>query len=398
LSQRNIITALFARSAKVSILFGSALLLILDWLALFNYMPPIVSLLLRAFIMSICLGYIFITGINFGKYSFGFGNALAFFIMVNIIYSLLSSSIISDIYYTSRILMWTSISVAVYRLILFGDLREYELRNFIYLIIVIGSVFTLYYMALPDVEGGQNASAYTLLWSIPMALLFPGRFKLKWIIVGLATLAIIVTIKRGAIVALIASASAYYIYLTMTKSSVSKFLTATLSFLLLIAIGYFAVMSNLEGFESRFSDTSGSGRDILYVLLLTHWLGADTITQIFGFGINSVQQYTSTIYFGAFSSESGVYAHSDWIQLIHDFGLIGFMILFWIHLSVLRLILDGHKMGLEYTPALLMGYIILFLVNIYSGHLFAPGAFLFGILVAYCATKLRLAQQEIIVD
>lgn len=355
-------------------------------------MPITVSVLLRAFILAICLSYILITGINFGKYWFNFGYALSFFIFVNAIYASFSSSVISDFYYISRILMWVAISVAIYRLLIFGDLRDYELRNFIYLLILLGSLFTLYFMALPGIEAGQNANSYSLLWAIPIALLFPDRLKLKWFIIGLAIIAIIITVKRGAIVALTISGMAYYLYGVMINSTFSKFVTMTFSFMVLLGIAGLIMMNNIESIETRFSDTSGSGRDVLYLLLISHWLDADTISQVFGFGINSVQQYTSTVYSGAFSSDSGIYAHSDWLQLIHDFGLIGIVILFWIHYAVIRLIILGHNMNLGYTPALLMGYIILFLVNIYSGHLFAPGAFLFGILVAYCAAKFSIAK------
>ena len=132
----------------------------------------------------------------------------------------------------------------------------------------------------------------------------------------------------------------------------------------------------------------------MFPLIINHWLQADTLTKIVGFGINSVQQYTGEIFYGAYSGRSGVYAHSDWLQLIHDFGFFGFLILFWIHVSVLRLIISGYRMKLEYAPALLMSYVILFLVNIYSGHLFAPGAFIFGVSVAYCAAQLRFAEHR----
>ena len=394
MAQNRELNASLARVTKLSIIYGSVLLLLLDWLAELNLIPSSVSFFLRAAILSICIFYIAITGISFGKYRFNFGSCLGFFIIINIIYSIFSPSVINEFYYTSRILLWTSITVATYRLLIFGFLREKELRNFIYAIILLGALFTLYHVTRPGVEAGQNASAYLLVWSIPLALLCSGRSKLKWILIGLASLAVILTVKRGAMVALGLSGLAYYLYGISVKSNAMNFFTRTFGLVVIMALCSLAVLSNYDAFESRFSETGGSGRDIMYALIVGHWLEADTMTKIFGYGINSVQRFTGQMFYDAFSNKSGPYAHSDWLQLIHDFGVVGFLILSWIHVSVLRLIISGYKMNLEYTPALIMGYVILFLVNIYSGHLFAPGAFIFGVLVAYCAAELRSAEQR----
>ena len=394
MTQNKVSITPLALITKLSVIYGSILLLLFDWLSVLELIPAFISLLLRAAILGTCLTYIAVTGISFGKYHFKFGTCLGFFILVNIIYSLFSSSIIDDFYYTSRILLWTSITIVVYRLSVFGYLRKNELRNFIYVIILLGAFFTLYYVSRPDVEAGQNASAYLLVWSLPLALLCSGNSKLKWVLIGLATLAIILTVKRGAIIALGLSGLAYYGYGILVRSSIKNFFSKTLGLILASAFIALASLFTLDAFVSRFSETGGSGRDILFPLIINHWLQADMLTKITGFGINSVQQYTGEFFYGAYSGVSGVYAHSDWLQLIHDFGFFGFLILFWIHVSVLRLIISGYKMKLEYTPALLMCYVVLFLVNIYSGHLFAPGAFIFGVSVAYCAAQLRFAEHR----
>ena len=394
MTQNKVSITPLASIAKLSVIHGSVLLLLFDWLSVLELIPAFISLVLRAIILATCLTYIAVTGISFGKYRFKFGTCLGFFILVNIVYSLFSSSIVEEFYYTSRILLWTSITIVVYRLSVFGFLRKNELRNFIYVIILLGTFFTLYYVTRPDIQAGQNASAYLLVWSLPLALLCSGNSKLKWVLIGLATLAIMLTVKRGAIVALGFSGLAYYGYGILVGSNVKNFLSKTLGLILACAFIALASISILDSLVSRFSETGGSGRDILFPLLINHWLQADTLTKIIGFGINSVQQYSGEFFYGAYSGVSGVYAHSDWLQLIHDFGFFGFLILFWIHVSVLRLIISGYRMKLEYTPALLMSYVILFLVNIYSGHLFAPGAFIFGVSVAYCAAQLSVVEHR----
>ena len=144
---------------------------------------------------------------------------------------------------------------------------------------------------------------------------------------------------------------------------------------------------NWDAVKTRFEDTSGSGRDKMYAMLVEHWTKAEPRKVVFGFGINSVQRYARSM-FGS-ENDSGTYAHSDWFQLMHDFGLLGIGLLAWLHAAVLGVIRRGFKMRDSVAPSLAMGYIILFLVNIYSGHLLAPGAIYFGLLIAYADSALQ---------
>jgi hypothetical protein len=91
----------------------------------------------------------------------------------------------------------------------------------------------------------------------------------------------------------------------------------------------------------------------------------------------------------------GPYAHSDWLQLMHDFGLVGIVLLAWLHAAFLALIRRGFRLRNPVTPSLAMGYTILFLVNIYSGHLLGPTAIYFGLLLVCGALAISTARQTV---
>ena len=84
-------------------------------------------------------------------------------------------------------------------------------------------------------------------------------------------------------------------------------------------IGYLSYLNNFNFYIKRFEDTSGSGRDKLYERIYDAWLSSDLINIIFGFGTNQTQVFT-----GGFNRDSrGIYAHSDWLQFLYDYGLVG---------------------------------------------------------------------------
>ncbi len=157
------------------------------------------------------------------------------------------------------------------------------------------------------------------------------------------------------------------------------------------AVSLGVLASNWDAVKTRFEDTSGSGRDNMYAMLVEHWRKAEPQNLVFGFGINSVQRYTGMMY--GSEDDRGPYAHSDWFQLMHDFGLVGIVLLGWLHAAFLVLIRRGFKMRNPVTPSLAMGYTILFLVNIYSGQLMSLTAIYCGLLLVCGALAISTARQ-----
>ena len=170
-----------------------------------------------------------------------------------------------------------------------------------------------------------------------------------------------------------------------------------LSLLLLLSLTLIVIQKNRpDFFEKRLSDiidddkTLGSGRGDFYPFLFNDYISSFNSSPknfFFGYGSRSVEKTIS----------GGYYAHSDWFQLLHDYGLLGIIVLTSIHVSIVRLILKGIKAKFIYVPTLAMIYVIFFLLNIYSGMIFFPNSIYFGMFLSlYYKIWLKQKQQTCI--
>ncbi|MBK1654995.1 O-antigen ligase family protein [Allochromatium vinosum] len=379
---RRLGAGLLARAALLGLTVGMVLLVLFDWLYDFEIIAVPLALFTRATLLAVFAIYLVQTGVNFGAYGFRFGKILFYFLGLNLVYTAFSGDILGNLYHTSRIAFWILAAVVAYRLALSGALTEKILQRAIGATVFLGAAFTIYFMTQGDTEAGQNASAYLLLWCLPL-LLLSSRSSANIMLLALAAVAILLTVKRGAMIGLGLSSVAYALAYMKLHGNARAFARMLGIAVVLGAVGAYALSQNWEAVETRFEDTSGSGRDKMYAGLYEHWIHAEPLNVAFGFGINSVQQYTPVM-FGS-NKERGPYAHSDWIQMMHDFGLLGIGFLVWLHAQFLSLIRRSYRIRHPYTPALAMGYVTLFLVNIYSGHLMSPGAVYCGLLLAFSA-------------
>ena len=372
---------------------GSVALVFLDWIFDFGLISFPLGKIIRALLLVVFTIYIVRTGVRFGKHGFRFGRVLGFFLALNLSYTFLSGDIVGNLYYSSRIVFWICGTVVVYRLALSGILSEKALMRTTVSTVLLGAAFTIYLMTLPDIRAGQNASAYLLLWCLPLLLMLK-KSMLVNIIVGIAIFAILLTVKRGAMIALGLSIVAYGVTYVKLHRDFRVAARLAMLFALFALIAAYALAHNWDAVKKRFEDKSGSGRDKMYSELINHYVMAEPSNLLLGFGIRSVERYNGLLYHGD-ENVTSVYAHSDWLQFTHDFGLLGFGFLVWLHVRFLCLVFDGLKKRHDYTPPLVMGYVILFLVNMYSGHLMAPDAFYFGILVAHASAFLGNNRDDI---
>jgi len=65
------------------------------------------------------------------------------------------------------------------------------------------------------------------------------------------------------------------------------------------------------------NNPSGSGRIYFYDWIYNGWLTGDWINHLFGFGLYQVIEYLGSVY------SFPIYAHSDWLELLYDHGILG---------------------------------------------------------------------------
>jgi len=371
------------------------ILAIFDWLVTYNILDIKYSQVTRGLLLLTFLYYIIRTNVSWSAYNFNLGKILFAMAVLTGIYAILEPDLPSGLYYWVRFLVWPCGAIVFYRLVLNRVINENLLLNAIYLIIIICVSFTIHYLSTPNLPIAQNASAYTLLWILPFILL-KRNSKLFIPIFIITCIGILLPIKRGAIISLIISLVAYSISMAYLKRRLKNALN--ILFILVVFISVFVLFYQRE-YERIYlrtrdfyePDKFGSGRAKMYSALFQHWYDANPFQIIFGFGSRSVQIYTGWYFAG---TESGPYAHSDWLGFLHDYGILGILIMIWLHLYLIKIIILLIKKRHFYLTVFLISYAILFCVNIYSGQLMSPNTIYFGIFVSYILARLKLEQHE----
>lgn len=359
------------------------IILLCDWLFNLSIINLPIGLILKAF--SIVVFVSFLLTKKFKIKGFKFKKVIIYFVLLNFIYSLFSDNILENIYFTIRLLYWVLGTLVFYYLYSNAYLNATALRKMIISTVLIASVFTIWLMLNSDEH--QNASAYLILWCLPLLLNFKQTFLAK-VLTFIAIASIILTIKRGALLALVISLFVYFMStLKISRTSVTKIRIIGIGSILIsfIALIFSSIWNKLL---IRLDDTSGSGRDKLYQGLLDKYTNGELHELIFGYGINSVQQY-SKVLFGSDSDGVGVAAHSDWLQYMFDFGIFGIFFMIILHYHFLKLLFFNFKNKTTLLPPVSMSYVIFAFTTIYSFILNTPDAMFFGIVISVFTVESR---------
>jgi len=373
----------FYRTVSLLFCFTLVFLEIVDFSIHLGYVNshPIIKPILRGaflFIFICCIFDIDIIHKNLTHFAFIPLTLLAFIFFT---YALAEKNILNSLYYVTRILFWICGTIFVYRMLITGSINKKNIENTINAIIIIYSIFIFYIFFISGARFSQNIGIYTLLWCVPF-LMIQERSKSKTLLIGLAYWTIFITFKRGACFALILSSFIY----ALSYSFLERNIKATFNCLLIILILLLLFIVSLkivqqvrpQFFDRRTADLSnketiGSGRGSFYPMLFSHYLNhSNPINFFLGFGSRSVQKLTP----------GEIYAHSDWLQILHDFGLLGMILFFGLHISIIKLIYKSFKAKFRYTPALIMNYTMFFLLNIFSGMVFFPTSIFFGMFIS----------------
>lgn len=349
------------------------LIVLFDWLFNLGIIHIQLGLYLKSLVTLIFL-YVFI---SHRFRDFIFNNVLIYLSLLYILYSIFSDNIQGNLYITARILYWVLGAFAFYYFFKHDLISEKQLIRMLVTTSVIAGVFTFVLMSRS--EEHQNASAYLLLWCLPL-LLHLNKSKLISVVIAFSMAAIVITIKRGALVALIVSLVIYLVArLRISERNISKLKVFRNGLLFLALVGIILYM-RWDLITERFSDRGGSGRDKLYTLIINNYIAGDMLNVSFGNGINSVQKMTSLQ--SNDPNSVGVAAHSDWLQHLHDFGILGILLMVSLHVSFIKLIVFHAKFRTNTLPFLSMTYTIFLLSTVYSFILTTPDAIILGINLA----------------
>lgn len=224
---------------------------------------------------------------------------------------------------------------------------------------------------------GDNSVFFVLLM-IPWISLVVNNSK-RWLAIILVVLCSIVSLKRSAII--IGLSSSVFIYfrdfLWKRKKSVATLFGAVIIVILAVGIMY-TQSETIDKVSQRFEqveDDGGSGRDVIYADVINRYEQGSIIQKVFGHGFDSVRR-DSTFFVP-------VSAHNDFLEVLYDFGIIGFVIYVMIHLSLIkwtiRLVRQRSPLGFP----VMISYVCFIVMSLVSHLILYPTYF--AILVSFWA-------------
>lgn len=378
-------------SSRFLVLFVCILSVVIVPLDLLNPKDPqarFVPHIMRATILAIML--LCATGAVFIKLDFTLGKFLSLYTVFLLSQTLfIYGGFKATFFELSKFLIWPVGTIAFYFWTITNRFNSRLMVVTVSLMLVPAIIGSLNESLEPSSSIYMNAYAYFMLFCLPL-LLVDLRSRLKIALVMLAIGTIILTLKRGALVALILSMLAYaavYRKLNLTKLRYRRFI---LIFFIFSAVVVFILAWQWDNVLLRWEDVSdidsiGNNRGLFYSIILKQWLSGNLFNQIFGFGIFSVP---STLENMGYSAK---YAHSDWLGIIHDQGIIGLFMFASIHICILKIIHQGIQTKHTLLPVLAMGYVIFICANLYSGCTGAPDSMLlFSMLLGYSSAKITI--------
>jgi len=238
----------------------------------------------------------------------------------------------------------------------------------------------------------RNGDAYLILWFLPLVFL-TRKLKISSILlVTVAIFAIVFTMKRGAIIAMLSSMAVFVaVSVRISPKEAKKYL---LLFCLVILICSVIFIWRWEDtvlrWQGRHEDDTlvflTSGRSGYYSVVLRGWLEGDIFEKTFGAGFYAVGDLLrkKTLH----NHGPYMYAHSDWVEILFDYGLVGTALFVCFHMSIISLVTKAFQHRHMFAPALAMGYTVFLLASIYSGTIMFHQTIFFSLLLGYSEAKI----------
>jgi hypothetical protein len=311
----------------------------------------------------------------------GIGKAISIFFFIHATYFVLTSNnYVGDFFQLSKTAIW------YFGFFFFLDIgfRERISEKVVYrfFLVSIIFIFILVFQGVTEEsffkanrEYGASNFAYYLLFCLPFIFMFK-RVSLRVAIFALVSIGVAISMKRGTMI-LYAIMVFYLLFFSNLRHIAGKNFSVTFRVLIVFVISlvvYELVLSNLNIYENKFADFSelgsggdlskfGSGRGALYLLPLNHWLDANIFNFLLGFGHNSVPDFYPTT--GLISGN--LYAHSDFVMIIFDYGLIGLSVLLYFFWLTYKQAINTKQM-INRVPVFLV-FLALFFKSIFSGFI-----------------------------
>ena len=251
-------------------------------------------------------------------------------------------------------------------------------------IVSIISFFVMYAMVRSESENGYGAG-YLALVTLPVFLYF-ARYKSRliqmFICLVILTL-VLVSMKRGDILACIMSILVYYII--SDRKSISNSLKRLMSLAIIVIVGYFFfqyLLATSDVFAFRVQQTldgDTSGRDEIYTSLINHFRDAPLHAKLFGGGFDATVQI------------AGARAHSDILEILSCEGILGLLIYISAYIALFVEMIKSNS----YEKAILAMILVIWFVKMFvSMFIFSQSTIILVVLAGYILNKINEKRYE----
>lgn len=274
-----------------------------------------------------------------------------------------------------------------YLLALNDDISEKDIRWLYALMAVIVFITIMQYIPLRSTRRAAGLVAmadnkgYTLVTAFPVLLLFYKK-KIFPFLVGLISIGVLIAAKRGAIVCLVVSMLLMYLF---SRGEGRRLTFTTCLYGLLGLVGFAILFFYLNEYiqpaiERMFAITEdgGSGRSGLYQTYWKGYLDSNSFHLILGHGLYAGPKYLNISYL----------AHSDWLEILFDYGFLGAVLYLNVFVQLFRYLISDLKRQNRVYYYILFGMTLImmiksiisstFLMSIETIWIYIPIAFVLG--------------------
>lgn len=251
------------------------------------------------------------------------------------------------------------------------------LRVFVYVYILV-SIYAAYQFRLViESSTGVLSTSYYVLLFLPIVMLSENKWY-RNITIAAIVVTVIMSFKRGSIIAMVVMLMAYIVAKGIQKqdlSTVFKLATGAIVLVLVIwQIDGWVDGKILERFTKE-SLADGSGRSNIYGQAISIFTSRDIADKVFGTGGGTTQR------------QLGIAAHNEWLEFALDYGLIGCMLYLNMIVQILRDIKTKMKIFDETACAIVCLFVFLIVVGMYGSIYFAQSTIFLFISLAVLMVK-----------
>lgn len=225
-----------------------------------------------------------------------------------------------------------------------------------------------------NIENVTNNTSYVFLSLVPFLVFYKKYPIIQYIGLSYIAFYIISGMKRGAILIAIICICVF-IYDTYKKSASQKrlFLIVLTLLWFFIGIAYLSdYLANSSYFQIRLAETmegQSSGRDEIYTHIWSVFVNSDLLNVLLGYGANGSIMKT------------GKFAHSDWLEILINQGLIGL----FIYLYFWKQFYKTWKISQDKETKSVLGlFLIIFFIKSIFSMSYASMTFYTNYLLGYC--------------